>query len=82
MHNYLIALSAIQVLSLLALSMGVTFFSVVGDLVESMLKRNCGLKDSGAILPGHGGVLDRVDGLVAATPVFVLAMMLVLSSET
>ena len=81
MHNYLIALSAIQVLSLLALSMGVTFFSVVGDLVESMLKRNCGLKDSGAILPGHGGVLDRVDGLVAATPVFVLAMMLVLSSE-
>ena len=66
----------------MALSVGVTFFSVVGDLIESMLKRNCGVKDSGAILPGHGGVLDRVDGLVAATPVFVLAMMLVLSSET
>ncbi len=82
MHNYLIALSTIQVLSLLALSVGVTFFSVVGDLIESMLKRNCGVKDSGAILPGHGGVLDRVDGLVAATPVFVLAMMLVLTSET
>jgi phosphatidate cytidylyltransferase len=55
----------------------VAVFSNAGDLMESVRKRRCGVKDSGKLLPGHGGVLDRFDGVLLSVPVIVAYLQLV-----
>jgi phosphatidate cytidylyltransferase len=75
---YYFGLDIITAANLLLLAVVLTLVSVAGDLYESILKREHGVKDSGTILPGHGGMLDRIDSVLAAMPVFMVGRELLL----
>ena len=59
------------------LSVVVAVFATFGDLVESLIKRSVGVKDSGSILPGHGGILDRIDSLLLVAPAVLIYLLLI-----
>ncbi len=79
--GYYFELDAERAVLLVLLSIVLTFISISGDLYISFLKREAGVKDSGRILPGHGGILDRIDSVLAAMPVFLVGFNLLINTN-
>ena len=74
--GWLLHLRGLALAALIALGLVTVVASIVGDLFESLIKRQAGVKDSGTLFPGHGGMFDRLDGMFAALPVFALGKAL------
>lgn len=74
--GWLLHLRGLAWLALIVLALVTVVASIVGDLFESLIKRQAGVKDSGTLFPGHGGMFDRLDGMFAALPVFALGKAL------